>query len=255
MAGPTLAHMGAHLVRVCHHEAREPVDPIVQQRRTHGHRGAGQDGDGVLAQGQQVRQGLVHKTAARDEHQVALGQEQVAGRVRIIPGLRLALDDVDRLRRIPQALRPVHVADDAHRHAPQVDAHGGVDVKGQVSPHGVHALRRVVEAVRGGETVARLREVPARGALRRLAQGQADDPLRVRGGDAVARRIHGKAHAARPGGHVPLLAAGGLGDGVRVRHARGQGLIEGEISLHCASPAVRSSGPRWRWRSPPGSPP
>ena len=101
----------AQAIAVVHEQAGDAVEAEVQQRRDERHRGARQDREGVFAEREQVRQGLVHETAARDDDEIARRQDPVAGGVGEVALLRRALEHVDGLRLLAHARRAVHVAD------------------------------------------------------------------------------------------------------------------------------------------------
>ena len=84
VAGDALADVGGHGLPLRHHQAGEPVNAEVQKRRAEGDAGAGENGVGVPAQGKQPGQGLVNEAAAGDDDQVAAGQQQLTGGIRVV---------------------------------------------------------------------------------------------------------------------------------------------------------------------------
>lgn len=197
--------MADHGLPLRHHQAGESVNAEVQKRRTEGDAGAGENGVGVPAKGEQPGQGLVNEAAAGDDDQVAAGQQQLAGGIRVVPGLGAALQNIDLFGLFPQAGGAAHMAHDAHGLAGKIQAVGIMAIVRQAGK----AVRRVIKGIHRRQTEAGLLQIPAFHRLGSLGKGQARKPRRVQGRDAGAGGVHGKAQACLRIGQAPLLPHGG----------------------------------------------
>ena len=109
----------------------------------------------------------------------------------------------------------MHVPDESDGHPLKIEADGGVVLDGLITAELRHALRRVVEGVRRGETKARLPEVPARRRLGCLPERETGKAVREQGRDARALGHHAETRALHRLDHGPAVPADGRPPGER----------------------------------------